>query len=171
LSVKIRLSRTGRKKKPSYRLVVVDSRRPRDGRIIECVGHYNPLPKNPEIQIEESRILYWMDKGATPSDTVRNLLKMKGVIYRRFLKKKGFDEATVDEKIKKWEVLQIDRERRKAEKPARKKKAEEGATAKAEEQAKPAATPESVKKESEASAAPSSEAPKENPETKEKPKA
>jgi small subunit ribosomal protein S16 len=128
----------------------VDSRVPRDGRTIECVGHYNPLPKNPEIRIEESRILYWLEQGAIPSDTVKNILKMKGVLYRRFLKKKGFDEATVDEKIKKWEVLQIERDRRRAEKPAREKTFLEAAAApKTEEPAKATVAPESVKKEAE----------------------
>ena len=122
MAVKIRLTRMGRKKRPFYRIVVTDSRTPRDGRYIESIGTYNPIVDPPEIKVLEERANYWLDHGAIPTDTVKSLLKHKGVIYKRYLRKKGFEEAKIDEEIKKWEVLQLERERRKAaEKQAKKK--------------------------------------------------
>jgi small subunit ribosomal protein S16 len=70
----IRLMRMGTKKRPLYRIVVADSRRFRDGKFIERVGSYNPLPKNPEVNLDMDRVKYWMEKGARPSDTVRSLI-------------------------------------------------------------------------------------------------
>ena len=73
--VAIRLSRTGKKKKPSYRVVVIDKRRARDSRNIEIVGHYNPRPDPIEIVLKRDRIDYWMGVGAQPSDTVKRLVR------------------------------------------------------------------------------------------------
>ena len=73
--VAIRLSRTGKKKKPSYRVVVIDKRRARDSRNIEIVGHYNPRPDPIEIVLKRDRINYWMGVGAQPSDTVKRLVR------------------------------------------------------------------------------------------------
>lgn len=73
--VAIRLSRTGKKKKPSYRVVVIDKRRARDSRNIEIVGHYNPRPDPIEVVLKRDRIDYWVGVGAQPSDTVRRLVK------------------------------------------------------------------------------------------------
>lgn len=70
----IRLTRMGTKKRPLYRIVVADSRRFRDGKFIERVGSYNPLPQNPEVNINLDRVDYWIAKGARPSDTVRSLI-------------------------------------------------------------------------------------------------
>ena len=74
MAVKIRLKRMGSKKSPFYRIVVADSRSPRDGRFIETVGTYNPL-KDPAV-------LDWLSKGAQPSDTVRNILSKEGVMQK-----------------------------------------------------------------------------------------
>lgn len=112
MAVKIRLTRMGRKKRPFYRIVVTDSRSPRDGRYIECLGTYNPVVNPPEVNVAEDRTCYWLDQGAIPTDTVRSLLRRKGMIYKRYLMKKGLDEAGVAEEMKKWEVLQIERHRR-----------------------------------------------------------
>lgn len=71
----IRLMRMGGKKRPIYRVVVADSRRSRNGKIIEKLGSYNPLPLNPEVQLNLERVDYWIQKGAQPSDTVRSLIK------------------------------------------------------------------------------------------------
>ena len=71
----IRLSRTGKKKQPSYRVVVIDKRRPRDGRFVEIVGTYDPLKKPAAIRLNAERIHYWMGCGAQPSDTVRSFLR------------------------------------------------------------------------------------------------
>lgn len=76
--VKIRLMRVGKRKQPSYRVVVADSRSPRDGRIIEAIGHYQPRQDPSVVSIDEDRALYWLQKGAQPSDQVRQLLRITG---------------------------------------------------------------------------------------------
>lgn len=76
--VKIRLKRVGKRKQPSYRVVVADSRSPRDGRIIEAIGHYHPRQDPSEIVIQNERAVYWLGKGAQPSDSVRKLLTISG---------------------------------------------------------------------------------------------
>ena len=73
--VKIRLRRMGAKKKPFYRIVVADSRSPRDGRFIEEIGTYDPLPNPSKITVDLERAKYWIENGAQPTDTVRALLK------------------------------------------------------------------------------------------------
>ncbi len=75
MSVKIRLRRVGAKKQPAYRIVVADSRAPRDGRIIENIGHYNPLTNPSTVVINDDRLQYWMGKGAQPTDVIVRLLK------------------------------------------------------------------------------------------------
>ncbi|GKQ42581.1 30S ribosomal protein S16 [Companilactobacillus sp. RD055328] len=81
MSVKIRMKRMGSKLKPFYRVVVADSRAPRDGRFIEEVGYYNPI-KEDELKLDEEVIMDWLKKGAQPSDTVRNLLQKQGVMKK-----------------------------------------------------------------------------------------
>ena len=76
--VKIRLMRVGKRKQPSYRVVVADSRSPRDGRIIEAIGHYQPRQDPSVVTIDEDRALYWLQQGAQPSDQVRQLLRITG---------------------------------------------------------------------------------------------
>ena len=78
--VKIRLKRMGMKKMPFYRLVVTDSRSPRDGRFIEEIGHYNPRTEPVDLVIDADRAKYWLGNGAQPTDTVRALLKKGGVL-------------------------------------------------------------------------------------------
>ncbi|MBS5164706.1 MAG: 30S ribosomal protein S16 [Butyricicoccus pullicaecorum] len=78
--VKIRLRRMGAKKAPFYRVVVADSRYPRDGRFIEEIGTYNPMTSDAAIQIDAERAQAWIKKGAQPTDTVRGLLKKAGVL-------------------------------------------------------------------------------------------
>lgn len=82
MSVKIRMHRMGSKRKPFYRIVVADSRMPRDGRFIEEVGYYNPLTNPDEVKLEEDKIFEWLEKGAQPSDTVRSLLSKAGLMTR-----------------------------------------------------------------------------------------
>jgi small subunit ribosomal protein S16 len=79
VAVKIRLRRIGAKKKPIYRVVIADSRSPRDGRFIETVGHYNPLVNPPQISVDEERVQQWLKWGAQPTDTVKSLLSRIGV--------------------------------------------------------------------------------------------
>ncbi len=78
MPVKIRLARGGRKKRPFYRIVVASSEAPRDGRFIERIGTYNPLPLAAEVQIDSERLQYWLGQGAQPTDTVRNLIQKHG---------------------------------------------------------------------------------------------
>ncbi len=80
MSVKIRLTRTGAKKAPTYRVVVADSRSPRDGRFIEEIGHYNPRREPVEIVINEERAKVWLKNGAQPTETVKALLKKSGIV-------------------------------------------------------------------------------------------
>ena len=82
MSVKIRMRRMGSKRKPFYRIVVADSRMPRDGRFIEEVGYYNPLTNSDEVKLEEDKIFEKIEKGAQPSDTVRSLLSKAGLMTR-----------------------------------------------------------------------------------------
>ncbi len=78
MAVKIRLKRMGAKKAPFYRIIVSDSRTPRNGRFIEEIGYYNPLSEPAEFKVDNERAQYWLTNGAQPSDTVRALLKKSG---------------------------------------------------------------------------------------------
>ncbi len=78
--VKIRLRRVGKKKQPSYRVVIADSRAPRDGAFIEIIGHYNPLTDPPTVVIDEEKALKWLHQGAQPTQTVTSLLTRLGII-------------------------------------------------------------------------------------------
>jgi small subunit ribosomal protein S16 len=82
MSVKIRLTRTGRHKDPSYRIVAADSRYPRDGRFIEQIGYYNPSDVNNAAKIDEALALKWLNNGALPSDTVRALFSKAGIMAK-----------------------------------------------------------------------------------------
>lgn len=82
MAVKIRLKRMGAKKAPFYRVVVADSRSPRDGRFIEEIGTYNPLTDPAKIAIDEEKALKWLSTGAQPSDTVRHLLHEAGLLKK-----------------------------------------------------------------------------------------
>ena len=79
MAVKLRLKRMGSKQKPFYRIVAADSRSPRDGRFIETVGTYDPVKKEESITIDEEKALKWLNNGAQPTDTVKNLLTKKGI--------------------------------------------------------------------------------------------
>ncbi|NMB17436.1 MAG: 30S ribosomal protein S16 [Firmicutes bacterium] len=89
MAVRIRLRRMGAKKQPFYRLVVADSRSPRDGRFIESLGYYNPISEPVEIQVDEDKALDWLRKGAQPSDSARRLLKQVGVMDKFQAEKSG----------------------------------------------------------------------------------
>lgn len=87
--VRIRLRRTGRKKTPTYRIVVADSTSPRDGRFIEIIGQYNPRQGESALNLKTERANYWLDNGAQPSDTVRSLLRKAGVLKARHEQRLG----------------------------------------------------------------------------------
>lgn len=82
MAVKLRLKRGGSKQRPFYRIVASDARSPRDGRFIDTIGTYNPIPAEYEVTIDEEKAMYWLNNGAQPTDTVKNLLSKKGIIAK-----------------------------------------------------------------------------------------
>jgi small subunit ribosomal protein S16 len=106
MSAKIRLQRQGSKKRPFYFIVVADSRAPRDGKFIQKLGTYNPLTIPATIQLDRQKALEWLNKGATPTDTVRRILSFKGVLYLKHLLRGVslglFDEAAAMQKFTEW---------------------------------------------------------------------
>ena len=105
MAVKLRLQRKGRKGAPFYHIVVADGRSPRDGRFIEKIGTYNPLTVPATIELSRDRALYWVGVGAQPTDTVRAILRFKGVYYRKHLMRgvaKG--SMTVEEATEKFQA-------------------------------------------------------------------
>lgn len=89
MSVKLRLRRAGRKKQPMYRIVVADSRSPRDGKFIEIVGQYAPRTGEQALNLKTERVNYWLDNGAQPTDTVRSLLRRAGILKARHEERLG----------------------------------------------------------------------------------
>src|SRR6267143_4435588 len=87
--VRIRLRRTGRKRAPTYRIIVADSQSPRDGRFIEIIGQYVPRQGATAVNLKTDRANYWLDQGAQPSDTVRSLLRKAGVLKARHEQRLG----------------------------------------------------------------------------------
>ena len=147
MAVKLRLTRIGRRHRPFFRLNAVDSRTPRDGKVLEKLGHYDPIEKDKDKQIilNAERIKYWLEKGATPSDTVSRMLLQKGIKHKyagqkaaRRAKARAAARAkgrlfTKTEKIQAEKKVKAAEEKLKAEKKA--KEAEEKAKA-TEEKAK-----------------------------------
>ena len=118
--VKIRLKRAGRKKRPFYRVVAADSKAPRDGRVIEEIGIYDPLQKPYEFKVKENRLIYWLKNGAQPTETVRALLRNEGYIYMLALMKRNLDAEIIDAKME--EFLQKREERLKKLREKKRKK-------------------------------------------------
>ena len=106
MATKIRLQRRGRKDYAFYQIVVADSRAPRDGRFIERLGSYNPNTNPATVDLNFERALYWLQVGAQPTDTARNILSREGVCLKKHLlegvKKGAFDEATAETKFQTW---------------------------------------------------------------------
>ncbi len=108
MATKIRLQRGGRKSYAFYRIVIADSRAPRDGRFTEKIGTYNPNTNPATVDLDFDRALYWVEVGAQPTDTVRNILKSEGVYLMKHLrggvKKGAFDEASAQAKFEAWKA-------------------------------------------------------------------
>ena len=106
MATKIRLQRGGRKGYAFYRIVIADARAPRDGRFTERIGTYNPNTDPATVDLNFDRALYWVEVGAQPTDTVRNILSKEGVYLMKHLrggvKKGAFDEATAQKKFDAW---------------------------------------------------------------------
>lgn len=147
MAVKLRLTRMGRKKRPYYRVVAVDSRQRRDGAYIEAIGTYNPLTHPATVEIDRALAIKWLGDGAQPSDTVRSLLSKTGTLLAFDLGKRGASAEEVEVAVAKHlghhvekVELQADAKRKAAEAEARAKaKAEAEAKVKAEADAKAAA--------------------------------
>ena len=137
MATKIRLKRIGRRNKPFYRLIVIDSRKRRDGASIEQIGWYNPIDPKHSYEIMDDRILYWLGEGAIPSNAVKKIMKRDGLALRWHLMQQGVDEKEIEIEIKKWELNREDtlasREAKEAEKLEKKKEKPELASAKADE--------------------------------------
>ena len=93
MSVKIRLRRTGRKKQPMFRIVIADSRSPRDGKFIEVIGQYSPRQGENALNLKTERVNHWLDNGAQPTDTVRSLLRRAGVLKSRHEQRLGRERS------------------------------------------------------------------------------
>ena len=137
MPVRLRLTRMGRKKIPFYRIVAIDSRKKRDGAYLDKIGHYNPLPGVPEVVIDKERAMKWLDRGAIPSDTVKGLLQRKGILLEWDLKKHGMEPDKIDVELKKWEALQIEREKRREAMAAMTKREKDKEQAEEKQQAAP----------------------------------
>ena len=176
MATKIRLQRHGRKGYAFYQIVIADSRAPRDGRFIERIGSYNPNTNPATVDLNFERALYWLQVGAQPTDTTRNILSREGVCLKKHLlegvKKGAFDEAAAEEKFQAWlknkqasvqAIKEKDSEAARAEAKARLEAEKEANKAKAEivakKKAELAAAEAAKQAEEAAAAAPAEEAP------------
>lgn len=158
MSVKLRMTRMGRKKRPYYRIVATDSRTRRDGKYIEKIGSYDPLAESEQVQIDKELALKWLKNGATPSNTVRNFLRNEGILFELDLWKRGLSPEEIELEYKKWDVVKQERQK-KAEAMAEMKRREEEKKAEEEAKAKAKAEAEAkAKAEAEAVAAAEAEA-------------
>ncbi|MFV0391978.1 MAG: 30S ribosomal protein S16 [Paludibacteraceae bacterium] len=180
MAVKIRLQRHGRKGYAYYHIVIADSRAPRDGKFIERIGSYNPNTNPATIDLKFERALYWVNVGAQPTDTTRNILSDEGVMLMKHLqggvKKGAFDEAEAEKRFNAWKENkekqvsktkeQLDaetqakvKERLKAEQEVNKAKAKELAAKKAEALEAKAVEAKAVEEAPEENEAPTNDAP------------
>ncbi|MDP4219583.1 MAG: 30S ribosomal protein S16 [Bacteroidota bacterium] len=169
--VKLRLAKQGRKKLPIYKIVAADSRNRRDGRFIEALGQYRPQNETGKVQLNEDRIMYWLNVGAQPTDTMRSILSKEGILLKWHLEKKKVDPARAQEIFNTWKSekqAQAEKKQMSKADSAKKKKAEaeaikaEAARAEAQKAADAAAAAQAVADaaaEAEAAATPVAEAP------------
>ena len=122
LATKIRLKRIGRRNRPFYRMVAMDSRNRRDGAAIEELGWYNPIDLNRSYDLKNERILYWLGEGAQPTDAAKKLLRRAGLSHRWHLMQKGLDGSDLEKEMKKWELNREDVLKKRAEKQDQKAK-------------------------------------------------
>ena len=106
MATKIRLKRIGRRNRPFYRMVVMDSRSRRDGAAIEQLGWYNPIDLDHSFSLKEDRILYWLKEGAQTTDATHKLLKRAGLAHKWHLMNQGLDTTQVEKEMQKWKLNQ-----------------------------------------------------------------
>ena len=114
MSVRIRLTRVGRKKVPHYRIVVMDSRNRRDGAYLEQIGVYHPNEQPAEFEIDEDKALRWLSQGAQPSDTVRSLMSQRGILLHFDLMKRQTPPEKIAEAVGQWREAGVARAASKA---------------------------------------------------------
>lgn len=161
MSVKIRLSRHGKKGYPFYHIVVADSRAPRDGRYIERLGFYNPNTNPASVELDFDKSLDWLQKGAQPSDTCRSILSGKGVLVKKHLldgvKKGAFTTEVAEQKFQSWLIGRENKVRDEKDKTMQSKEADKKQRLDAEAKVKEAKAQAIAKKLAEAK--PAEEAP------------
>ena len=175
MAVRIRLKKLGRKKRPFYRVVAIDSRFKRDGREIERLGWYDPVQDNNSCNLNEDRILYWLKQGAKPSDTVQGLFRKNGLSYKWHLSKQGVKDADIDKLLEEWKEREKNRIELKKDKKIKKKElaanADTGESVAPAEEVKAEETPveEAPAEEVKAEETPAEEAPAEEVKAEEAP--
>ena len=122
MATKIRLKRIGRRNRPFYRMVAMDSRNRRDGAAIEELGWYNPIDSNHSYDLKDERILHWLGEGAQPTDAAKKLLRRAGLSHRWHLMQQGMDGSDLEKEMKKWELNREDILKKRAEKQEQKAK-------------------------------------------------
>jgi small subunit ribosomal protein S16 len=127
VSVRIRLTRAGRKKVPHYRIVVMDSRNRRDGAYLDQLGTYHPRRQPAQLTVDENKALKWLMAGARPSDTVRSLLSRQGILLQFDLMKRDTPPEVVAESVAKLKSARAERDVRRADTRASKRKAKAAA--------------------------------------------
>ena len=120
MATKIRLKRIGRRNRPFYRMVAMDSRNRRDGAAIEELGWYNPIDPNHSYDLKDERILHWLGEGAQPTDAAKKLLRRAGLSHRWHLMQQGLDASDLEKEMKKWELNREDVLKKRAEKDEQK---------------------------------------------------
>ena len=162
MAVKIRLKKLGRKKRPFYRIVAIDSRFKRDGREIERLGWYDPVQSTHSCNLDEDRILHWLGQGAIPSETVKGLFRRAGLSYKWHLMKQGFKGLDLDKLLDEWSNREKNRIELKKDKKIKKKELKENSnveTSEVEASAEEAPVEEAPVEEAPAEEAPAEEAP------------
>ena len=144
MATKIRLKRIGRRNRPFYRVVVMDSRNRRDGGAIEELGWFNPIDANKSYDLKEDRFMEWLKIGAQPSEAAHGLMKRSGLAHRWHLTQQGLDEKAIEKEMKKWAM---NREETKKKRAARADKKLKEAEAKAQADAEAAAAAEAAAEE------------------------
>jgi len=157
MATKLRLQRRGRKNYAFYQIIVADSRAPRDGKYIERIGSYNPNTNPATITLDFDRALYWLQVGAQPTDTVRNILSDEGVLMKKHLlggvKKGAFDDAEAEKRFEAWKNSKQQAAQSQKNKDDEQKRAEAKARLEAEKEANKAKAAAVAKKKAEAVAA------------------
>ena len=133
MATKIRLKRIGRRNRPFYRMVVMDSRNRRDGAAIEELGWYNPIDLEHSFNLKGERVIHWLGEGAIPTEAAHKLLRRAGIAHQWHLISQGLDEAQIEKEMKKWEMNKDDVKKSRSERAEKKANEKEKVEAPVEE--------------------------------------